>query len=127
MIQRGKILFFAETLLPGLDEDYNIGFTREQIRWCVNNEGKLWAFFLNNKLLYTTDNNIINKFMGDGPFTTAFSNESPARIGEWFGWQIVHSYMANNNVTLPSLMSDNNSQQILNKSKYKPRLNQAVN
>ncbi len=127
MIQRGKILFFAETLISGLDENINIGFTREQLRWCENNEGKLWAFFLNNKVLYSTDNNIFNKFMSDGPFTTAFSNESPARVGEWLGWQIVRSYMVNNGATLPILMSDNNSQQILNKSKYKPRLNQVVN
>ena len=31
-------------------------------------------------------------------------NDSPGRIGGWLGWQIVRSYMKNNNVTLPELL-----------------------
>jgi uncharacterized protein YjaZ len=58
--------------------------------------------------------------MTDGPFTSGFAEESPARTGSWLGWQIVKDYMDNNDVTLKELLKDTDSQKILEKSGYKP-------
>jgi uncharacterized protein YjaZ len=46
--------------------------------------------------------------------------ESPGRIGQWLGWQIVKSYMENNDVTLDQLLKTEPTV-IFNKSKYKPK------
>jgi len=51
---------------------------------------------IENKLLYSSYNQAMSKFITDGPFTTDFSKESPAKIGSWIGWQIVRSYMNHN-------------------------------
>ncbi|PKP02856.1 MAG: gliding motility lipoprotein GldB, partial [Bacteroidetes bacterium HGW-Bacteroidetes-9] len=54
-------------------------------------------------------------------FTASFSQESPSRTGAWLGWQIVKSYMKNNDSMIAGLMANANSQEILEKSGYKPK------
>jgi hypothetical protein len=42
-------------------------------------------------------------------------------LGVWMGWKIVKSYMQNNkNIELSELMSNENYQQILEQSNYRP-------
>jgi hypothetical protein len=122
MIIKGKILYFTKSLMPDLTDNINMTYTKEQNDWCKSNEANLWSFLINNKLLFTNDENAINKFINDSPFTSVISKESPGRIGEWFGWQIVNSYMENNkNISLLKLMEETDSQFVLTNSKYKPR------
>ena len=47
-------------------------------------------------------------------------DESPGRVGVWIGWQIVRSYMKNNNVTLQELFAKD-AKEIFDNSKYKPK------
>jgi len=122
MIYQGKILYLLDVLLPEVDDTLKIGYTQKQLVWCENNASKIWAFMVDNKMLYTTDHKEIIKFIGEGPFTTGFPKESPARTGWWLGWQIVRSYMDNNeDVTPEKLMTMNDAQSILTDSNYKPR------
>ena len=87
-----------------------------------NNESNVWAFFIDKELLYSTDPSETIKYLGEAPFTTGFSKESPGRTGWWMGWQIVRSYMNNYpETTVLELMKLDNNQDILTKSKYKPR------
>jgi uncharacterized protein YjaZ len=61
--------------------------------------------------------------MAEAPFSKFYidiDKESPGRIGVWLGWQIVRSYMNNNEVTLQQLLQTN-AEEIFNKSKYKPK------
>ena len=81
----------------------------------------MWSYFIQNKMLYSTDLNEIMKFTHEGPFTSAFSKESPARTAHWVGWQIVRAYMNKNpEITLQQLMDEMDAQKILTQSKYKP-------
>jgi hypothetical protein len=41
-------------------------------------------------------------------------------VGAWIGWQIVRSYMENNEVPLQQLLNEN-TKEIFEKSKYKPK------
>ena len=64
---------------------------------------------------------VVSKFTGEGPFTTGFVKESPARTGVWIGWNIVKKYMDKNaNISLDQLMHETDAQKILSLSKYKP-------
>jgi len=82
----------------------------------------MWAFFIDNKLLYSKDDLSYKKFFNEAPFTTSFSKNSPPRTGSWIGWRIVSAYMKKTKATnLNELIRNNNSQEILTQSGYKPK------
>ncbi len=121
MIHEGKMLYFLDAMLPELNDTLKIGFTKNQLDYCNKSESAMWTFLAEKKLLYTTDRMSIKRFMDDGPYTSAFTDQSPARTGAWLGWQIVRSYMKiNKNVKLADLMNNTDFQMILNQSDYQP-------
>jgi len=121
MIEAGKKQYFVDAMLPDLPGALKIGYTPAQFDWITKNESHIWAAIIENRMLYTTDNHLIRAFMTDGPYTPEFSKDSPPRLGEWIGWQIVKAYMNQNpEVSLAQLMQDNDPQKILTLSAYKP-------
>jgi hypothetical protein len=121
MIYQGKVAYFTQLLEPTAEDSAIIGMTNNQIQWCKENESRMWAFLVERKYLFSTDNMLINKFTGEGPFTKDFGRTSPARAAVWIGWHIVSDYMRKNKeVTLNALMHENDYQKILRLSKYKP-------
>jgi gliding motility-associated lipoprotein GldB len=121
MIYQGKLLYLADALMPEETDTLKIGFTKNQLDWCVKNENNVWGYFIKNKFLYSNDITVVTKFTGEAPFTTGFVKESPGRTGVWIGWRIVRKYMDNNpKVTLDQLMQENDPQKILSQSRYKP-------
>lgn len=121
MIYEGKLLYFLDLTLPDLSDSIKIGFKASQIDWCLKNEANMWGFFMEQNFLYVNDKKIISRFMDDGPFTPSFEEASPARTGAFMGWQIIRKFMSNNEISIKELFSINDSQLILNKSKYKPK------
>jgi hypothetical protein len=124
MIYYGKLLYLKDVLLP---EDYTdaekIGYTPEQMKWSQENESYIWTFFINEKLLYNTDSRLPNRFINLAPFSKFYleiDNESPGRIGQWIGWQIVRSFIENNAVSVPQMLQTEANELFL-KSKYKPK------
>lgn len=121
MVYEGKLLYFSDVTVQGPADSIRIGYTGQQLYWAEKNQGNVWGFFIEKKLLHSTEMRDINKFIGEAPFTSAFSGTSAPRIGRYIGWHIVRAYMAKNkNVTFEQLLKNNNSQEILNKSGYKP-------
>jgi len=121
IIHHGKLLYLMDALMPKTDEENKIGYTPEQIKWCYDNEKEIWFFLVDNNLLYTKNATEITKFMGEAPFTDGFSRDSPGKIGQWLGYQIVKKYMTKHpEISIPQLLKDNDAQKILNQSKYKP-------
>jgi hypothetical protein len=121
MIEEGKQLYFLDAMLPELADNIKTGYTEDQLLWCEANEKNIWAFMIENNLLYSSNSNTLRKFFTDGPFSNDFSQESPARIGAWLGWQIVRAYMKNNpKISLEKLFLQEDAQEILMKSGYKP-------
>lgn len=124
MIYNGKILYFLDQVLPKSTPDsVKIGYTAQQMEWCKNYEGNIWGLFLQNELLYQSDQKI-QVFISDGPFTPGIGNqkESAPKLGYFIGWQIVKKYMQENpSITVQQLMADTDYQKILTKSKYKPK------
>lgn len=122
IVYRGKIMYLTEALLPETHDTLRFAYTGKQLEWCKENEGNVWSYFLEQKLLYSKDYTEIGKYISEGPFTSAFSKESPAGIGAWIGLQIVKKFMdKNDKVTVKELMEENDAQLILSRSKYKPR------
>ena len=121
MIHQGKTLYLLDALMPKASNTVKISYNEAQINWCMTNAEPVWFYFIDNKLLYTKNTKEIIKYMGESPFIQGFPEGSPGRIGHWVGWQIVKAYMDKNpTITIKQLMANNNAQEILNKSKYKP-------
>jgi hypothetical protein len=121
MIEEGKMLWFTDFMLPNTEDYLKIGFTKAQLKWCTDNENNIWSFLIENELLYSNDARSMSMFMTDGPFTASFSQDSPSRTGAWLGWQIVKAYGKNKKTSLIELLANTDSQEILEKSGYKPR------
>lgn len=121
MIHQGKLLYILDALMPLSPATTKISYNKEQLAWCKTNAEPVWFYFIDNKLLYTKETTEIIKYMGEAPFIQGFPEGSPGRIGHWVGWQIVKAYMQNNpDITLEQLVSEQDAQKILTKSKYKP-------
>jgi len=123
MIFEGKQLYAKDLLLPDYTDADKIGYTPEQIKWCEENEAYMWRYFVEKEMLYSDDPKLTTRFMAPAPFSKFYleiDNDTPGRVGAWIGWQMVRSYMKNNNVTLPELLKTN-SKEIFEKSKYKPK------
>jgi hypothetical protein len=122
MIEAGKKLYFLEAMQPMLADHLIIGYRESQLQWTIEHQSEVWAFLVSEQLLYKNDFMMFKKLFGDGPFTQEFSDQAPARLGEWIGWQIVRKYMKNKPETsLEALIHLSDYQYILTESKYKPK------
>lgn len=123
MIYFGKQLVLKDHLLPDYSDADKMGYMPEQVKWCQENESYMWRYFIENELLYNNDQKLNNRFINPAPFSKFYleiDNESPGRVGSWIGWQIVRSFMKNNEVSLEELLKMN-AKEIFEKSKYKPK------
>ena len=121
MIHEGKLKYFEKCMLPSEKDEIIFGFTPLQMEFCLKNENQMWTYLVEHDLLFSTDQFINRKFVGDAPFTSYFTNESPGRAAVWIGFKIVESYMMKNPGTeLSELMADTDFQKILENAKYNP-------
>jgi gliding motility-associated lipoprotein GldB len=121
MIHQGKLMYFVDALLPDTPDSLKIGYTTKQFEFCINNEAEMWQYLVEKKMLFSNKRMDIIRYINDGPTTSGFPRESPARAGIWIGWQIVRQYMKKfPETTLKQLMKNNDYQQILNDSEYLP-------
>jgi gliding motility-associated lipoprotein GldB len=126
MIYYGKELYLKDLMLPNYTDAEKIGYTPEQIVWSQDNESYIWRFFIDENLLFSTDAKLDSRFINLAPFSKFYleiDNESPGRIGQWIGWQIVRSFMENNEVSFQDMLKMD-AKQIFEKSKYKPKKNE---
>ena len=121
MIYHGRNAYFTKWMLPEQPDSLIMGYTAEQMRFCRNNESRIWEYMVEENVLFESDRMTVQKFTGSGPFTSDFTRESPARAAVWLGWRIVEGYMRHNtSVSLKDLMNENDYQKILTLSKYNP-------
>jgi gliding motility-associated lipoprotein GldB len=123
MIHQGKKMALVDAFLPDVEPTLKMGYTPEQMEWTENNEFLIWQYFMENQLLYSYDIDLVHRFVFEAPFSKFYlesDQESPGRIGVWMGWQIVESYLKNNEVTLADMIKTD-AETIFEKSKYKPR------
>ena len=121
MIFRGKIMYLLSVFMPEEKPEILIGYSTEQWSWSKKYEKEIWSAIVDQKHLFSTDVQLIHKYMNDAPFTSPVSQESPGRLGTFIGWQIVKSYMEKNEkLGLKDLMNEENYQKILETSGYRP-------
>jgi len=123
MIYHGKELYLKDKLIPNSTDAAKIAYTEEQVAWCKENEEQMWRYFIENNLLYEANVKNEHRFINDAPFSKFYleiDNESPGRVGQWLGWQIVRSYMENNDTSLTDMLAMD-AKTLFERSKYKPK------
>ncbi len=125
MIYQGKGLILQDAFLPEVEDQYKIGYTKEQISWARSNEFEIWNFFIQNNYVFSDDVSLGDRFLSVAPFSKFYNEadaKSPGQIGNWVGWQICRKYLEENpKVTLQDFIKNPNHEEIFAKSKYKPQ------
>ncbi|MDO5974464.1 gliding motility lipoprotein GldB [Flavivirga jejuensis] len=124
MIYFGKQLYFKDVVIPFKTEAERIGYSQEQLDWAIANESYIWRYFVERELLFSTDSKLLGRFINPAPFSKFYLEEidadSPGRLGQYIGWQIVRAYMAQNKLALKDMLITS-AEDIFNNSKFKPR------
>lgn len=123
MIYNGKLMYFMKQMQPNVVDSLLIGYSKPQMEWANSFQSDVWAYFLEQELLFNTDYIKIQKYLAEAPFTPGLGakNDSAPKLGVFIGWQIVKKYMEENpKVTLQELMIDHDENKILRLARYKP-------
>ncbi len=120
MIENGKRLWLLSKFLPETEE-YNImGYTKTQMKDCDAQQKNIWSLFIQNNFLQQTDNNLIKKYVSEGPKTQELGENAPGNIGSYAGWQIVKKYASKfTEVKVDSLMKMD-AEVLYQNARYKP-------
>ena len=123
IVQKGKILYVKDLLLPYTHDSIKLEYSAAQTDWVINNEVEMWSHFLKEELMYSTRQRDFRKLIDHSPIAPpGMPQEAPGRAGNWMGWQIVKSYMARNpEMTVTELLENKDAQAILEEGRYKPR------
>lgn len=123
MVYYGKGLYLKDRLMPLAADSIKIKYTASELQWAKENENQVWRYFIERELLYSTDNKLAPRFLDPAPFSKfglVLDNDSPGRIGQYIGWQIVRAYMEKNEIELSQLLAVP-EEELFRASKYKPR------
>ncbi len=120
MIFYGKSYEFVHQMLPNTPDSLIIGYSGVELNETETAQDLIWGHFIDEQLLYKTDEFSKKKYIGDAPKTPAIGPRCPGSIGRWLGWKIVRKYLENQpNMALNTLMNNAKAQQILEGSKYR--------
>ena len=124
MIYNGKQLYFKDIVIPFKTDAERIGYTQAELDWAIANESYIWRYFVERELLFSTDSKLPGRFINEAPFSKFYlediDTDSPGRLGQYIGWQIIRAYMAQNNVSFKDMLIKN-TEDIFNNTKFKPR------
>lgn len=122
MVYQGKVLYVMDRVMPDVADTLKIGYTTQQWEWAERFERDIWAWFLQENLLYEADYNRVQKYLGEAPFTPELGeqNESAPKLGVFIGWRLVQAYMERYpETTLRELLEISEAQVILDGSRYR--------
>ena len=119
ILSLGKIMYLLDACMPNEDNWKKMGYSQSENIWCEENEDQIWAYIINEKLLFSVNQESIANFTNVGPNTKGLPQEAPSRVGIWIGWQMIKDYMDENSaVTIHEMLQETNSKKIL--KHYKP-------
>ena len=119
-IAEGKVQYFLERTMPWADDTLRLRYTGDQMSWMKGHVEQVWAWLIENRMLYNTDYSQLRNFIDDAPKTNAFGEGSAPRTLHYIGWQIVKQYMKKSGRTVEELLGETDSQKILTQSGWRP-------
>ncbi len=124
MVYYGKKLYLKDVLLPTASDGVKISYTAREMEWVAENERFIWQYFIENELLYKTQATYFQRFIEPSPFSKFYleiDNESPGKIGQWLGWQIVRAYAKKHPQKSPQEIIQLPAMELFTAANYKPK------
>lgn len=121
IIYEGCIVYAISRILPNRKVSDILNYSPEQMKWCRNNEGRIWSYMVKAGHLYSSDQLVFSKYLNEAPYTSFFGKESPDRIGRWIGYRIIERYIRDSDKasTLTDILSGKyDTSEILVSSEY---------
>jgi hypothetical protein len=119
-IAEGKTLYFLDQVLPSTPDTIKLRYTPDQLDWMKENLANVWGWYIQNQILYNTDQSQLRNLLDDAPKTNAFGDGSAPRTPAYIGWQIVRQYMKKSGATMSELFAETDSRKILENSGWRP-------
>ena len=72
--------------LPLISDPVKIGYSEKNYNWAIENEENIWMYFIERKLLFSTETKLNKRFLENAPFSKFYledDRQSPGRIGVW--------------------------------------------
>ena len=123
MVYYGKLLYLKDLLIPAVPEHERMGYTAEELDWAEANEEQIWRFFVENEIIFDSDSELYTRFLYPGPFSKfylALDSESPDRLGQFIGRNMVRAYMEKNDVSIDKMLNTS-AEELFNDANYKPK------
>lgn len=122
IIREGKVMYMMDFISPSIPDTARLEFSADQLSWLRDNERNIWSYITSEQLLYETDKRKYRKYVEYSPHSPGMPPEAPGRTGSWIGFQIVKSWLKRHPESdIRDLLAMNDSQQILDAARYKPR------
>lgn len=124
MIEKGKLWYLLKKIMPEAPDSLITGYSSGQMEWVRKNEGNIWGYINQNENLYSTEQPVIQTYIGESPFTATLPHNNsgggaPGNIGAWIGMRIVASYAEQNKMPLKDVLNTP-ARRIFQEAKYRP-------
>jgi uncharacterized protein YjaZ len=86
-----------------ISPDEVLRWSKEQYDWAVKNEKKFYKYLMDENLLFDSNEKNRAYLLNNGPYTIGLPDESPDRMGQFLGYQIVRNYVLDQNIALDEL------------------------
>lgn len=123
MIYQGKLWYSLMKLAPDLAPERLLGYSSDEWKFLQKEESNIWNFYLQEKILFSTDfNRGYKRFFIQGERTTGagLPEDCPPRIGNFSGLKIVTAYADKTGKSLKQIWEETNAGNILKESGYNP-------
>lgn len=123
LVYEGKKIYFKQQTLPLAEPHHLIGYSQAELDWADEYEFMVWQYFVERNLLYSTKSDLRRRFLAPAPFTKFYlevDSESPPRLGQFIGWEIVRAYAGQFPQKSLEEIINTDPQKLFNQSKYKP-------
>ena len=106
IIYHGKILYYKDIMIPDEYDHLKIGISKNKLKWAIENESKFGDILLRMKFYLTQILNLKKDLLMMRRFQNflEIDNDSTEKIGRFIGWNIVRSFMKNNNMSLDKML-----------------------
>lgn len=106
MLYEGALTEAKLRLTPNADQRRALGFTRQQMADLQTNCELIWKKMVTEKMLYSTDETLMDRLFSALPYSTPISRYAPGRTARYTGHEIVRSYLAKHpDTSLATLLS----------------------
>jgi hypothetical protein len=122
MIANGKKLYLKKLVLPEYNDTLIFEHNAAQMQWLEDNELEIWTFFIDQNLMYETGFSKIGKYVSDSPNAPGMPQQAPGKTANYIGYKIIEAYINKYpKMDIMTLINNNNVEEILKQSKYKPK------